>query len=171
MKALEHFEHRPVEEGTVGLQRQVHLRRYPGTECLSQVCQPRCSGEKRLAAVEDDVEADETVVLCVLSDALGGFLSYSPAHAFRHVPPGLIRHFVDIAVRTRQITTTVYFQDKLPEGCRPVSCRAYRCHVEVEQRPGSGMSRYPDRCHLNQAAGPPGPFPGWLNLDVRVEST
>jgi hypothetical protein len=48
--------------------------------------------------VDDDVDADETVVFCVLGNALGGFLSHSPAHAFRHVPPGLIRHLVDIAV-------------------------------------------------------------------------
>ncbi len=34
LKALERLEHRPVEEGTVGLQRKVHLRRYPGMKCF-----------------------------------------------------------------------------------------------------------------------------------------
>ncbi len=34
MKALERLEHRPVEEGAVCLQRQVHLRRYPSMECF-----------------------------------------------------------------------------------------------------------------------------------------
>jgi hypothetical protein len=53
----------------------------------------------------------------------------------------------------------MYFQDKLPEGGGLVSCRTYRRYVEVKQRPRSGMSRYLDRCHVNQAArsvGPPG---------------
>jgi hypothetical protein len=54
----------------------------------------------------------------------------------------------------------MYFQDKLPEGGGLVSCRAYRRYVEVEQGPGSGMFRYPDRCHVNQAARSVGPSPG-----------
>lgn len=48
--------------------------------------------------MEDDVDAVEPVVFCVLGYALDGFLGYIPAHAFRHLPPGLISHFVDIAV-------------------------------------------------------------------------
>ena len=97
-KALERLEHRPVEESAVGLQRHIHLRRYPGTEPLHQIRKPLRSREKRLAAMEDDVDADETVLFGVLGDALDGFLSYSLAHAFRHVPPGMIRHLIDIAV-------------------------------------------------------------------------
>lgn len=34
MKPLERLEHGPLEQGPVGLQRQVHLRRHPGRECL-----------------------------------------------------------------------------------------------------------------------------------------
>ena len=48
--------------------------------------------------MEDNVDAVETVVFHVLGNALDGFLSYIPAHAFRHLPPRLIRHLVDIAV-------------------------------------------------------------------------
>jgi hypothetical protein len=34
MKAFERLEHRPFEQGPVGLHRQVHLRRHPGRERL-----------------------------------------------------------------------------------------------------------------------------------------
>jgi hypothetical protein len=67
-------------------------------ECFRHICKPLCSREKRLAAVEDDVDAVETVVFHVLGNALDGFVGYIPAHAFRHLPPGLISHLVDIAV-------------------------------------------------------------------------
>jgi hypothetical protein len=97
-KTLERLEHRPVEEGAVGLHRNVHLRRYPGTEPLNLICKPLRSREKRLAAMEDDVDTNETVLLGVLGDALDGFLSYPPAHTFRHVPPCLIGHLIDVAV-------------------------------------------------------------------------
>lgn len=33
MKALERLEHRPVEQGPIGLQRQVHPPRHPSEEC------------------------------------------------------------------------------------------------------------------------------------------
>ena len=108
------------------------------------------------------------MVFRVLGNALDGFLGYVPAHAFRHLPPRLISHLIDIAVRTRQIATAVYFQYKLPERDGLVSCRAYRRCIQLKQRPGSGMSRYPDRCHMNQAATSvapsPGPFVSTLSL-------
>lgn len=142
MKALERLEHRPFEHGPVGLQRQVHLRRHPGRECLRQIGQPWRSRQQRLAAVKDDVNALQTVAFRVLGNALDGFLSYPTAHALRHLPPRLIRHLIDVAVRTRQITTTVDFQDELPERDGLVPGGAYRGHVQVEQRPRRGMFGY-----------------------------
>jgi hypothetical protein len=82
--------------------------------------------------VKDDVHALETVAFDVLGNALDGFLSYLTAHTFRHVPPRLIGHLVDIAVRTRQIASTVDFQNKLPERDGLVPGRAHRRHVQVE---------------------------------------
>ena len=61
--------------------------------------------------------------------------------------PRLIRHFVDVAVRTRQIATTVDLQDELPEGNRLVASPPHFPYVEVEQRPRSRMRR-----HANQLA-------------------
>jgi hypothetical protein len=98
MKALERLEHRPVEEGPVGLQRQVNLGRYPGKECRRYICKPLRSCQQRLAAMKDNVNAFQTVVFCVLGNALDGFLGYLTAHALRHPLPRLIGHLVDIAV-------------------------------------------------------------------------
>lgn len=98
MKALERLERRPVEQGPVGLQRQVHPSRHPSEECPRQICKPLCSGQHRLAAVEDNVNALESVAFCVLGNALDGLLGYVSAHAFRHPAPRLIGHLIDITV-------------------------------------------------------------------------
>jgi len=98
VKALDRLEHRPVEESPIGLQRQVHLPRHPVGKCPGQIGKPLSSGQHRLAAVKDDFNGLESVAFCVLGNALDGFVSYVPAHSFRHPAPRLIGHLVDIAV-------------------------------------------------------------------------
>jgi hypothetical protein len=48
--------------------------------------------------MQDNVDADEAVRSGVLGYTLDGFGSYRTAHAPRHLPPGLVRHFIYITV-------------------------------------------------------------------------
>ena len=92
--------------------------------------------------MHDDVNAVQGVLPGMLGNALDGFGGYRLAHALRHAPPRLVRHFVHIAVRTRQVAPAMHLQDELPERDRPVARLPDGRHVEIEQRPGSGMARY-----------------------------
>jgi hypothetical protein len=100
-EAAEPLEHRPTEQGAVGLDGDVYPRGYPRTKRADQVGQPFRSGEKRLAAVQDHLDAGEVVRFGVLGDAADGRVRHRPAHPLGQVPPRLIRHLVHVTVRTR----------------------------------------------------------------------
>jgi hypothetical protein len=110
-------------------------------ERSNEFCQTVRSGQKRFTAVQDDVDDIETMPLSMIADALDSLGGYSMAHAFRHVAPRLIRHFVNVTVRTRQVAPAVDLQNELAERERRVSCFPDGSHIEVEQRPRRGMSR------------------------------
>jgi hypothetical protein len=140
-EALERFKHRPAEQGPVGLHGHVHLSGHSLAERSDEFPQPVRCREKRLTAVQDDVDAVEVVALGVVGDALDSLGGYRIAHAHRHAPPRLVRHFVHVAVRARQVAATMHLQDELPERDWPVARFPDGCHIEVEQRPGRGMAR------------------------------
>jgi hypothetical protein len=108
-QALERGEHCTVQQRAVGLQGHVHLGGHGGTERADQAGQPLRSGEQRLATVQDDVDALQAVPVRVFRNALDGSADHRLAHSLWQRPPALIRHFIHIAVRTRQITTTMNF--------------------------------------------------------------
>ena len=97
-EALERHEHRPVKEGAVGLHCHVHLSRHPGTQGRTRSASQSAPSQQRLTAMQDDVDAGQTCFSACSRDALDGLGSDGLAHAPGHVPPGLIRHFIDIAV-------------------------------------------------------------------------
>lgn len=121
LQALKRFKHRPAKQGAVSLNAHVHLGKYVIAERSNEFCQPVRSGQKRLTAMQDDVDDVETMPFGMVGDALDGLGGDSMAHAFRHVTPRLVRHFVHITVRTRQVTPAVDLQDELTEGDRQVS--------------------------------------------------
>jgi hypothetical protein len=131
-QALQHGEHRAVEEGPVGLDTNVHLGRHLGTEQADQACQPLRPREQRFTAVQDDVDAREVVLGRVLRDAIDGLGGHRLAHPLGQSAPALIRHLIDVTIRARQVAAAVDLKDELPEG----SCLMSRCpdlrHVEVE---------------------------------------
>ncbi len=155
-QALEHGQHRTVEEGAVGLHGHVHLGGDAGTERPYQGSQPFRPREQRLTAVQDDFDGGEIMPLRVLRYALDGLVNHHLAHSLRQVPPALICHLIDIAVGARQIAATVDLENELPEGNRPVSCRANRCDVKLEQGPSRRVFPKPGRRHSNQAANSSG---------------
>jgi hypothetical protein len=128
-QALERSQHRTVQERPVGLQGHVHLGGHAGTERTDQVGQPLGARQQRLAAVQDDVDAREGMPAGMLGNPLYGLADHLLVHSLRQPPPALICHFIDIAVRTGQVASTVDFQDKLPK------------------RDGL-MSRFPDCAHI-----------------------
>jgi hypothetical protein len=108
-QALERGEHRPVQQRAVGLQGHVHLGGYGGAEHADEAGQPLRPREQRLAAVQDDIDARQAVPLRVLGNARDGLSDHRPAHPPWLLPPALIRHFIHVAVRARQITATMDF--------------------------------------------------------------
>jgi hypothetical protein len=108
-EVLERGEHWTVEEGPVGLEGHIHLGRHPGTEQSDEARQPLSPGEQGLAAVQDDVDAGEAVLTGVLGNALNGSVGHGGTHSLGQPTPALIRHFIDITVRARQIAATVDF--------------------------------------------------------------
>jgi hypothetical protein len=108
-QALERGEHRTVQQRAVSLQGHVHLGGHGGAEHADQVGQPLRSCEQRLTAVQDDVDARQVVPVRVLGDPRDGLVGHRSAHSLGQRPPALIRHFIHIAVRTRQIAATMNF--------------------------------------------------------------
>ncbi len=131
-EVLEHVEQCRAEQRAIGLHDHVHLGRHGGTEQADQAGQPFRSRQQRLAAVQDDVDALEPVRGRVVGDALDGLGGHGGAHPLGQLPPGLVRHLVDVTVRTRQIAAAVDLQDELPEGHGLVACGPDLCHVQVE---------------------------------------
>jgi hypothetical protein len=131
-EVLERGEHRRPEQRAVGLQDHVHLGGHGGTKQADQARQPFRSRHQRLTAMQDDVDAIQPVRGRVVGDTLDGLGGHGGAHLLGHLPPCLVRHLVDIAVRARQVAATVDFQDELPEGDGLVSCCPDLCHVQVE---------------------------------------
>jgi hypothetical protein len=129
---LERAEHRSAEQRAVGLHDHVHLGRHGGTKQADEARQPLRSRQQRLTAVQDDVDALQPVLRRVAGDALDGLGGHGGAHPLGQLPPRLIRHLVDVAVRARQIAAAVNLQDELPEGNGPVSRCPDLCHVQVE---------------------------------------
>ena len=146
-EALQRREHRPVEEGSVGLEGHVHSSGHVRTKGTDQAGQPLGPREQRLAAVQDDVHARKVVLCRVLGNALHGFADHGGAHSLRQSPPALIRHFIHIAVRAGQIATTMDFQDKLPKRNRLMSRSPDFAHVQVEYRPRCWMLGLPRPRH------------------------
>jgi hypothetical protein len=97
-QALERGEHRAAEQGAVGLQDHVHLRGHAGTERVGHVGEPLRPREQRLAAVHDDVDTREAVLSDVLGDPLDGFARDLGTHSLGQPAPGLIGHFVNVAI-------------------------------------------------------------------------
>jgi hypothetical protein len=89
--------------------------------------------------MQDDVDDVEIVPFGMIGDTLDGLGGYSMAHAFRHVTPRLVRHFIHITVRTRQVTSAVDLQDELTEGDGRVSCFSNCSHIEVDHWPRRRM--------------------------------
>jgi hypothetical protein len=114
--ALECLEHRPAEQGPVGLNAHVHPGRHAIMERSDEFGQPVRAGQQRLTAMQDNVDEFESVPAGMVGNAPDGLGGYRVAHALRHVPPRLVRHFVDITVRARQIAPAVNLQDELAEG-------------------------------------------------------
>ena len=151
-QALERGQHRTVEESAVGLQGDVHHGGHAGAERADQAGQPLLPGEQRLAAVQDDVDGAKAVPGRMLGDPLDGLIGYRLAHPPGQAPPSLIRHFIHIAIRARQIATTMNLQDELLEWHRLMSGRPDHRHVEIEKRPPRRLLGFMRRRHVNQAA-------------------
>jgi hypothetical protein len=94
----EHFQNRVVEQSPVGLHGHVHRYRDLGPERGNELGKPGRSGQERLAAVQDDVNAWQLVPLGVLGDTRYRLVRYLGAHPPGQLPPALVGHFVDVAV-------------------------------------------------------------------------
>jgi hypothetical protein len=151
-QALERGQHRTVEQGAVRLHGHVHLGRHPVTEQADQPGQPFRSRHQRLAAVQDDVDAVQAVALDMLGNALDGLAGHRRAHPLGQLSPGLVGHFVDVAVRAGQIAAALDLQDELPEGDGLMARGPGQHHIEVEERPLGRVRGAARRCHPNQAA-------------------
>jgi hypothetical protein len=97
-QAPQRGQHRPVEQGPVGLDAHVHLGGHARTEQADEGRQPLRPGEQRLTAMQDDVDAGEGVLLHVLGDALDGPVGHGGTHSLRQPAPALIRHLVDVTI-------------------------------------------------------------------------
>lgn len=97
-QVLERLKHGPVEERTVRLNGHVNLCWHSGAERRHQIGQPWPSGEQWFATVQDDVDAVKAVHFRMFGDALYSLTGDRRAHPLRQLPPGLIRHFIHIAV-------------------------------------------------------------------------
>lgn len=168
-QALERGQHGTVEESAVGLHCDVHGGGHARAERADQAGQPLLSGEQRLAAVQDDVDGGEGVPFHMLGDAFDGLIGYRLAHPPGQAPPALVRHFIDIAIRARQIATTMHFQNELLEWHRLMSGGPDRRHVEIEKRPPGRPLGAIRRCHLNQAAKTSGS--AWIPWPARHRCT
>lgn len=168
-QALERAQHRAVEQGAVGLEGHPYLGGHAGAKQADQAVQPLRSCEQRLAAMQDDVNALEAVPADVLGDALDGFAGHEGTHPPGKPPPALIRHFIHVAVRARQITATVDFQNKLPEGKGTVPRGPDFRHIEVEYWPRGWMPGLLRRRHSNQAAKSSGS--AWISWPARHACT
>jgi len=78
--ALQCFEHRPLQQGAVGLDGHVHSRWHLSAERTHQAGQPLPSGEQRFTAMQDDLDAGEVVLGGVLGDPLDGGAGDRLAH-------------------------------------------------------------------------------------------
>jgi hypothetical protein len=82
--------------------------------------------------VQDNVDAREGVLTGMLGNTLYGLADHRVVHSLGQSAPALICHFIDIAVRAGQITSTVDFQDKLPKGDGLMSRFPDCVHIELE---------------------------------------
>ena len=151
-QAAQDRQHRAVQESAVSLDGHVHLGGHGGVERADQVSQPARSREQRLTAVQDDIDGGQAMLFHVLGNTLNGSASDPLAHSPGLPAPSLVRHFIDIAIRARQVTTAMNFQDELLEGDRLMPGRPDRRQVEVEDRPPGRVAGCLCRCHSNQAA-------------------
>jgi hypothetical protein len=100
-KTLERGQHGAREEGAVGLHAHGYRGRDLSAEQRNHSGYPGCSGQQWLAAVQDHLNAAKIVSPDVLGDTPRSRLSYILGHSFGQVAPCLVRHLIDIAIRTR----------------------------------------------------------------------
>ena len=89
------------------------------------------SGQQWLAAVQDQRDLPQAVRPGVLPDPAGGQVRGLLGHRTGLVTPGLVCHFVHVAVIARQIAAAVHLDDELPKGERSPPVVEEGCDVQA----------------------------------------